>query len=479
MKQATQLHIKTLTPLHIGSGRELQGNFEYLYFSKDKRIALIDEMKVLNLIGEAFMSQWLGVIERQDSLLDLLKQRSTRLKPQDAALRIMAVQGPGPANYQAIMEQLHNGLGQALLPGSSIKGAMRTAVFTDALGKKPELVKNGTLMSKRSHGRDGLEGRLFGNSPNEDIFRLMRPGDAHFGHTEVFKTKTLNKKHDGWVTDDRISPFVECVPTGAESLFQVSRPEQLIDYLGKNQRQSPFNGSADRFGWNELSQLINAHTQKLLADELTFWDHERMPALVGEYVQHLTMLLQAAKDCEPGSCVMRIGFGSGVNFLTGGWQKELMEAKDYLSWANRFRGSAPQLAFPKTRKLAYNDMPLGFVKLTAVTAEQKGALLAHLKKAQIEAQTKLQKTYVPPKVIPQYPKRPVRRGSILDGFVFAKPAGRAKKVRVYIGKGQDIDIMMNYRDDSILGKIILVEVREMRKGKVTAIAYKKPKTENR
>ena len=112
--------VETLTPLHIGSGRMLQGNTEYLYFSNEREVALVSEHKVLDIIGEENLDTWTGIIGRGDDLLEYLNKRRPGLKPIDTSRRLLPVLGKrSPGGNQTIREQLFSGNGQPILPGSS------------------------------------------------------------------------------------------------------------------------------------------------------------------------------------------------------------------------------------------------------------------------------------------------------------------------------------------------------------------------
>ena len=136
--------IETLTPLHVGSGRILQSNTEYLYFDSSREISVIDETKILSIIGEENIDIWVNVIEKNQNLLDYLRNRSPNLTPQETHRRIMRLRGnSNPAQGQnGIREHLFSGNGQALLAGSSLKGAIRTAFFNHVVFSNKVKAKN-------------------------------------------------------------------------------------------------------------------------------------------------------------------------------------------------------------------------------------------------------------------------------------------------------------------------------------------------
>ncbi|MDX2246573.1 MAG: hypothetical protein SF052_07360 [Bacteroidia bacterium] len=87
----------------------------------------------------------------------------------------------------------------------------------------------------------------------------------------------------------------------------------------------------------------------------------------------------------------------------------------------------------------------------------------------------------PPEPIkPQYPAAgtKIKPGLVLDAYVHSSPSGKQKKIRLYVGKDADVDLYLPYVSDTILGKIIRVEVVEVKDGKVTAVKFKGLKEKN-
>jgi len=102
------LSLTTLTPVHIGTGRDLQGSTEYLWFDQNNEAVVLDDEKVLNILGEEQMSQWIACIDKGEPLMPLLRQRKPDLVPMDVARRRMPLQGGRINERKAIREQLHS-----------------------------------------------------------------------------------------------------------------------------------------------------------------------------------------------------------------------------------------------------------------------------------------------------------------------------------------------------------------------------------
>lgn len=364
-----KVKIQTLTPVHIGSGREIQNGFEYLYFPQERKVAVLDPEKILQHIGEENLHLWVSCIEKGEKITEKLPQLRDKTSA-DVAERSITAHQPCA---KPVREQLRSGSDQALLPGSSLKGALRTVVFGETMLDNPKLAKE-----KRNLGmvdyRGGfrwsdapLQKNLFGQDPNHDIFRLLQVGDAHFGATEVFKTQIVNMKGKNWVIDrgegKQISPeaWVEALPPGAEATAEIRFNEMLKSQADKFKT---FNSNASKLQLHTLFRLANAFTERLVSDEINYWTTKAdAPEGFDEYVPELKGLLETTKNCSENECVLRLGWGSGFRSMTGDWQGE-MHDDDYDALVNSLRSRKYEgLMFPKTVRFSGAGVPMGFIKL--------------------------------------------------------------------------------------------------------------------
>ena len=99
-----KIAVETLTPLHIGSGRELTGTFDMMYFSKENCLAVVNADKIYDLIGQEHIEEWLQVIDRKQSVMDYLKKQYPQLKPKQVASRIVQIKGKAPFAQNMIKE---------------------------------------------------------------------------------------------------------------------------------------------------------------------------------------------------------------------------------------------------------------------------------------------------------------------------------------------------------------------------------------
>lgn len=365
-----KVKIQTLTPVHIGSGREIQSGFEYLYFPQERKVAVLDPEKILQHIGEENLHLWVSCIEKGEKITEKLPQLRDKTSAELADRSIASRQ----SCTKPVREQLRSGGDQALLPGSSLKGALRTVVFGETMLDNPKLAKE-----KRNLGmvdyRGGfrwsdapLQKTLFGQDPNHDIFRLLQVGDAHFGATEVFKTQIVNLKGKDWVVDKgdkgngiSAEAWIEALPPGAESVAEVRFNEMLKSQADKFKT---FNSNALKLKLPELFRLANTYTKRLVSDEIEYWTTKADPPEgFDAYVPELKILLETTTTCSENECVLRLGWGSGYRSMTGDWQGN-MHDDDYDDLVNSLRSRKYEgLMFPKTVRFSGEGVPLGFVKL--------------------------------------------------------------------------------------------------------------------
>ncbi len=361
-----QVKVKTLTPVHIGSGKELMEGFGYVYFPNEQTIAVIDDKKVVDIIGTENIDNWTNLLLRNDSLLNYLKQRKPDLKSRDVASRLIKFESRIALNRAVIREQI-NTLNQPYLPGSSLKGSIKTAVFASDIIEDKSLFYINKI--KQERGRVSFKDTellkdIFGNDPNHDYFKLLQITDVLFGGTICLQAQIFNTLARNYEIKKSISQFVECLPSGAEGICRINIGElQLSQISGKGFIAEK---KLNKLNLGVLFQLVNKHTKDLINKELGRWEDKELPGPAAQYCENLEKVLSIAEKCEDGkSCVLRLGYGSGFRFMTGDLS-HLFSDDDYAAFEQYIRkgGKYSDFELPKTRRITEAGVPLGFVSLT-------------------------------------------------------------------------------------------------------------------
>ncbi|MEM6768394.1 MAG: hypothetical protein AAF655_25875, partial [Bacteroidota bacterium] len=95
---------------------------------------------------------------------------------------------------------------------------------------------------------------------------------------------------------------------------------------------------------------------------------ESYPNEVGRYLEVLEELneeLEPLVENKNGDrCIMRLGWGTGFLNMTGGWQEAKMSDGMYNKLKEEVRGRKyNRFPLPKTRRMAYDGTPFGFIEL--------------------------------------------------------------------------------------------------------------------
>ncbi|WCL81675.1 type III-A CRISPR-associated RAMP protein Csm5 [Saprospira sp. CCB-QB6] len=386
-----ELQIRCLSPLHIGNGQFLKPPFDYIHFPQEQKLGLVDLNKLAEALGIyrlAEVNDLVNVIDQgAGALSQFLKQRDVFNSSRICSRQIDLPDNIRDLDYRPsrneLKEQLHLlHFGQLFpaLPGSSLKGSLRTALFATAiLNEEVDLFNNGGLLKNR-RGRMSdrqLQEKIFGKDPNNDLLRLLQVGDAMFKtNTTVIKSRIINLYRDKWGEKFRQSSFWEVVPTASRARVEIRIPSSLVKAI-QNMRTPIMKASKIRLlqDHQALCLLINKHTLRLVQNELDFWDAEGNPLPIGDYMPALEKIEQTLLDLidqQASSCILRVGAGAGWESMTGGWaaaytknDEEVLSQRDWLAVKrNSRRGRYPdELLFPKTRKLNENGIPTGFLEL--------------------------------------------------------------------------------------------------------------------
>lgn len=377
----SKVRIETISPVHIGSGNLLQNNTDFVVDGSgdDSYIHIVDERKILELIGTEHIDNWLISIEKKESTKDLIKRFSPTSSVDNYSLQRIANYAGNIRQDETLKEVIHNGLRFPYIPGSSIKGAIRTVVLasladkiTDGENKILIRNKNGEVqVDNRGNKRisaEKIEKELFGNDPNNDIFRFLRVGDAYFEKESLIATRMINLNIAGndslWDTSK--PQLIEAINIHEKSTFELQIAKQYYDWA-KSEVNTLGTLPNELSAIDSLFMLINGHTQQLLEGEIEYWkevNEEKSNA--EDYIEVLEDILTTTKSCIIGkSCVLRIGHGSGWRFITGAWAEKLENFVSVVTNAARPNNQRYQsYDFPKSRRIDDNSDVLGFVKLT-------------------------------------------------------------------------------------------------------------------
>ena len=376
----SKVKIETLTPVHIGSGNMLYKGMDYVL--RDGNAYLLDNNKLLDVIGVDKIDAWVAAIERGENISDFISRIGKNTHPREYSRRTANCY---VVNCGTIKENIHDGRGLAYIPGSSIKGAIRTAVLAaEVKGKERELGEKIDFRGGRyaSQACNKVENHLFSKpapagskgitESNTSCMRFLQIGDAFFesGCESVLNAINLNiRESKDSLVDSGKPQAIETLDAGAETVFELRlKTDAMPLKSGVVQPLPPSMKSMEA-----LFATINNHTISLLKEEVEYWrDISKEKTGADSYIEFIEDILGEAEDVQCGKeCVLRIGHASGWRFTTGAWTEKL-DCFDnrIVPMARPNNSEYTQYDFPKSRRvyeIEDNEVDiLGFVKLTLV-----------------------------------------------------------------------------------------------------------------
>jgi len=339
-----------ITPVHVGSGLKL-GKMDYVV--KGDQVMIINLQRLASLPG----------IDPEE-LSDAMDMRNFEI---GAYLRGKGIDPTKAASYSIpcgrppqgeIICCLKDGLSSPYLPGSSLKGALRTAILWERIKRDSSLMDEARLKVLTAIERAGprnagawaaqpLE-RLFlgrdpvkGNHPNYDHLRALKVSDTDIipkEHLQCFDATVRNLK--GERLETKMTLCVEAFRPGTETQVSLN----IDPFLLKDDVQSKLNLKVEDL--KDLEKIARGYYSDYIKSEIDFFSkyNERGPQ---DFYEKLLSLPE-----KRGGMLLRAGWGSGWHGMTVA--RLFPDLLDDIRDAFRL-GRSNVAEFPKTRKLALMD----------------------------------------------------------------------------------------------------------------------------
>jgi CRISPR-associated protein Csm5 len=356
--------IKALTAIHIGSGETLMYGNDFVEGSDDggEVLSIIDPQKVLNIIGEKNIDKWVASIDSFEPTNLFLKKIAPNVSYEDYSKRVIALYCP-VRQGDTLKELIHDGQGRPYIPGSSIKGAIRTAILSTLVDNNSEyLIANDRNISARK-----IEKRIFGNDPNSDFLRFLQVGDAIFGsnYEIAIKMVNINERERNGFWDKSKPQIIEAICAEDESTFKLSIKQDQYNLASRYVHSLPECLKDE----STLFNIINTNSIDLINKEIDYWEKREekdKSDAISKYLEQLQSIRESCNSCvQDKECILRIGHGSGWRFITGDWSRTFSCFKNKIVPASRPKNERyVQFDFPKSRRVNTDCELLGFVKLT-------------------------------------------------------------------------------------------------------------------
>lgn len=341
--------LEVISPVHIDSGRgDLLADYD---FTVGREIYVIDHDKMWEMVDESVWSR-----EGLDA------QLSNLLRPNQyvACSRYRLNNPGGVSRIPKIKEQVKTPQGQLYIPGSSIKGAIRTALAFAMVDAGVINVTTRDLGRNPRFAAQYIESRLFGSDPNNDLLRAFYVTDSEpievEGNLRLYPVSVYSLRGDELRSkSNQFRFYVEALPKGTTLNFSIRRDDYLL-----RSKQLKFDRQQD---WLvNFVRHCNTFAEALIDEELDFYEYYRLSPLQQFYQSLLSQFDQLDADRE---CLLQMSWGTGWEAKTIGIG---LTDEVFYQMKSRFRlGRKNVDEFPKSRRLIENgnvpEMPLGWVKV--------------------------------------------------------------------------------------------------------------------
>jgi CRISPR-associated protein Csm5 len=384
--------ITTLTPLHIGSGERLREGFDFI--QKDGSLWIADQGALFRVALEEALR-----VRRGDeaqiaaeiagmNLYQILNNRWLRPEHFDLSRGVFAYRLAGSTSKKQQEGELHahikDGEYRPYLPGSSLKGALRSAVLRAAAARKEE-PRPEYRQGNPKTAASPMERRYFaaprigeGEFPNYDLWRALRITDSTplpkemltLAQAVVYIRPLPNqreKKAETIPLDLEVIPAGVTLEAGSWVDTWLFADPRAATALGFSRRQQAWVTTG-------LVKLVREETRARLREEHDFYyaiqqQGGALPQGIGRAIANL---IDAFSRLEANEFILPVGKGTGWRSKTLGrvLQEKLTDpefdrlVREFKLGRGRWQRNE---AIPYTRLLANVDnayyTPLGWIKI--------------------------------------------------------------------------------------------------------------------
>ncbi len=356
-----QIVLRTLSPVHIGSGDEWRLGFDFILANGYTWI--LNEDEVLREKEDQLKPDAKGHYPLLGSLL-------TEADLKNSAFFRYVLRGQPPSiKADARMKPfIKDPFDRPYIPGSSLKGALRTALAWTGWKELhlPPLCRE-DIEPNRSWAGKPLEKKIFGQDPNHDLLRALQVSDLH----------GPQKPGEGLVALRAQVLTQKALVGNVEFRGSLTIDEFLFQPMGRKL------GFADRKPWlDQLFLRAQKHSRARIQRLIKWFEKVGAPAPSAERIAAFyRQLLNTQLDED--QALLQIGWGSGWDGKTF-WthlqeDRQLFEAivRDFrLDKAGKNSKRKPGDPFPTSRRVAVTGTkdeakpaaPFGWVLLEIVKA---------------------------------------------------------------------------------------------------------------
>lgn len=342
LKRRYTVTISLLSPMHIGSGRELLRDYEYVTHGGKTWVINPDAL--------------LAHLQKPDGSFDeriLGRPAAELLTPADFRMEsgffhyVLPGQPRAQGHGAVLREQYKNVKSSPYIPGSSFKGALRTILAWHGFQEQNLHLDVDQIRSGRNWAGQSLERSIFGRDPNHDLLRALQVADSQ--PVGIDRLQIINAQV---VTGSKeMGAPIELEAIRTDTVFHTTIT--VDEFLRSPTAESKLH-FAERWSWLEKLPQIARRWGVTQLEKERDWHKVRGYHNLGKLYHDMLNLLKR-QALQKNQFFLQIGWG-------GGWQNKTLGyvlQKDSKAWERllsdkrlspaRFQRKAGD-PFPKSRR---------------------------------------------------------------------------------------------------------------------------------
>jgi len=366
--------LQCLTPTLVGDGSSLSP-IDYMVWKN--QVNVLDQRRIFRLLAKGpRLDNYLMQVKRADKL-DFASWGGFA---QNFAGRRIPFEHPSYAAYWERMRAEHchiplfaSSTSGPYLPGSALRGALRTALVAARTSPKALAALQKSLEGERGSRRpaETLERQLLGRATH-DLMKSIAISDSGPIEESAFRifllrTAVLVEKKSGggrcyslgWKQAPRGSVEGRRVEDATPTLAEMAYPGAIFEgrwqqrpFFERKEISQSLHGK-EPLQWQTLFAAANDYAERMLEAHRRFLQAAALP-LVDRTLTELTQRLAAARE-RGNACLLALGWGAGLlSKITADPQHQ--ESRDLLGsfpfYSSAIRSGMP---FPKTRRIVFLD----------------------------------------------------------------------------------------------------------------------------
>ncbi len=334
--QMYDVQASLLTPLHIGSGRELLNEYDFaIHQGRTWRLNEDALLAAQDLNDPALVERLARIPPGQ-----LLERADFR--PESDFFRYVIRGTPrSEAEGAQLKEQIKDAYDQPYLPGTSLKGALRTALVCSLWAKRGLKPDARQLNRNPKFAGQKYERELLGRDPNHDLLRALHVADSVPVDADALMLVNARVIHQG----GKLAAPIELEALKPDTVFRLTLKVDhalFSEWAGRERLR----GQA---ALEQLATLVQQHTAARLKEEVAWFEKVDTARPVTDFLRQLHKM-----QLPSHMCLLQLGWGTGWLDKTFGSHLQADArffdgvARDYRLTRGKRQSGDP---FPKSRRV--------------------------------------------------------------------------------------------------------------------------------